>query len=113
MKAPSRIATACDGSQFIVREVFSFPVWRQILKLHLFGQHSSYDLEILVRAIVSDLLDHFDSIGGEVIRQGLQERLAQLAAGAFWSACWIAALAWFVLASVIACRFRRRSIHYR
>jgi hypothetical protein len=71
MKAPSRIATAGDGGEVIIGEVFGSPLRRQILKLHLLGQHGSHDLQILVRPRASDLLNHFDAVGVEVVCESL------------------------------------------
>jgi hypothetical protein len=43
MKAPSRIATAGDGGQFVIGEFFRSSLGCQILKLHLLEQHSRND----------------------------------------------------------------------
>jgi hypothetical protein len=68
--------TDCDGGQFIVGQIFRTTSGRQILKLHLFGQNGSNDLEVLVRPVVRHGLDHGDAVGVGVVGQGLQQALA-------------------------------------
>jgi hypothetical protein len=64
------------GSQLIIGQVFCPTSGRQILKLHVLRQHRGHDLEVFMRAIFPHALDHRNTVGVEVVGEGLQKALA-------------------------------------
>ena len=67
-----------DGFEFSVRHLAHILVLCHILILKSFGQHRCADLEVVVRTLGADPLDHLFAIGIKVISEGLQESLTEL-----------------------------------